>query len=672
MATSSRQPTVLPTSPEVHGVAPVATGQLPAPASQKPAIWLNGDVLACACPECHALMSIRAWLMVGDCSHCGTSVELSEEQEQEARRLLEQREQAASPAVPVEPSPMPLAPAVAKPEPTNKQSRPAQKPTEAPAPAPRKPAAKPKLTGLVIPTPPEPKRPPALPAGKVPAAAVPTAAQARVYKLATFGSAKVLLHDMLHDLPAWMVSLVFHLVLIMLLGMWMIEHKVIEPEIVLSATIGAKHKEGEPGVHDPTKDEVEFEQPGKPPKDAKQAQIEAVAKKDAEELQVPQNAPAVNLPKMTAVLSAMKAPGSERMFEGRDPRVRATVVNHEGGTTFSEAAVARGLRWLSKHQSADGHWGLNSFQHSGECRGQCGGAGGDSDTGGTALAILPFLGAGQTHLQGRYTEAVGKGLKWLADHQLPNGDLRGGGIGRMYAHGQAAIVLCEAYAISGDLQLHEPAQRAVNYIVAAQHPAGGWRYNPGEDGDTSVVGWQLMALRSAKMAGFEVPEKSLELASKFLDSVKRDDVGALYAYQPGAPPSPAMTAEALLCREYLGWPVSHIGLQAGAEALVRDHLPKKAEPNIYYWYYATQALHHIGGESWEKWNQAMRETLVSMQETEGHQAGSWSPAGGAIGNHDTQTGGRIYMTSLAICTLEVYYRHLPIYRTIKLDAKAKR
>ena len=131
-----------------------------------------------------------------------------------------------------------------------------------------------------------------------------------------------------------------------------------------------------------------------------------------------------------------------------------------------------------------------------------------------------------------------------------------------------------------------------------------------------------------------------------------------------------MTAEALLCRQYLGWPADHPGLRFGSSFLVRNYLPRKEEPNIYYWYYATQVMHHMGGRRWETWNAAMRDTLVEMQETEGHQAGSWSPVGGAIGTHDTDVGGRLYMTALATCTLEVYYRHLPIYREIDVDRSA--
>jgi hypothetical protein len=77
-------------------------------------------------------------------------------------------------------------------------------------------------------------------------------------------------------------------------------------------------------------------------------------------------------------------------------------------------------------------------------------------------------------------------------------------------------------------------------------------------------------------------------------------------------------------------------------------------------------MHHLGGEAWERWNTATREALVELQEREGHEAGSWAPVGGAIGGHDVRVGGRVYVTALAICTLEVYYRHLPIYRAITL------
>ena len=92
-------------------------------------------------------------------------------------------------------------------------------------------------------------------------------------------------------------------------------------------------------------------------------------------------------------------------------------------------------------------------------------------------------------------------------------------------------------------------------------------------------------------------------------------------------------------------------------------MPDAEQPNFYYWYYATQTLHHVGGAEWEAFNLRMRDVLVSTQETRGHQAGSWTPRG----DQDAYTGGRLYVTSLAVCALEVYYRHAPIFRQIQLD-----
>ncbi len=101
--------------------------------------------------------------------------------------------------------------------------------------------------------------------------------------------------------------------------------------------------------------------------------------------------------------------------------------------------------------------------------------------------------------------------------------------------------------------------------------------------------------------------------------------------------------------------------------MLTHHLPSIDEPNIYYWYYGTQVMHHLGGEPWEMWNNATREALVALQERQGHEMGSWDPVGDAIhGGIDVRVGGRLYWTALAICTLEVYYRHLPIYRGIEV------
>jgi hypothetical protein len=276
---------------------------------------------------------------------------------------------------------------------------------------------------------------------------------------------------------------------------------------------------------------------------------------------------------------------------------------------------------------------------------------------------------GETHQKkdGKYRQVVENGLAWLVRNQGRNGDLRGAGQGRMYAHGQAAIALCEAYAMTRDDDLRAAAQSAVDFIVRAQHSQGGWRYEPGQAGDVSVVGWQYMALRSGQMGYLNVPTDTLERANEFIDTCKTDRYGGLYTYQPGVNyPLPAMTAEALLCRQYGGWARDHQGLAEGSRWLLQRHPPNRKQPNMYYWYYATQMMHHLGGSPWNEWNGKMRDMLIAMQEQRGHEAGSWTPLRGGDRSFDTE-GGRLYMTALAICTLEVYYRHLPLYRSVATE-----
>jgi squalene cyclase len=319
--------------------------------------------------------------------------------------------------------------------------------------------------------------------------------------------------------------------------------------------------------------------------------------------------------------------------------------------------VARGLKWLAAHQHAEGRWSLDQFSAAGECRGRCGDHGAQSDTAATALGVLPFLGAGHTHRFGEYRDVVKQAIDWLVADQEDDGSFQHDLDGTMYAHGQATIALCEAYALTRDPKLRDPAQRAVNYIVDAQHSEGGWRYHPGQRGDLSVTGWELMALRSAQMAYLDVPEATLKRAWRFLDSVQTSTKVGTFGYMRGSSPDAPMTAEGMLSRQYGGWKADHPPLLAGADYLLKDHLPEPSYLNMYYVYYATQAMHHIGGDRWYLWNKHMRTTLVELQEDDGHEAGSWAP----VERHDV-VGGRLYMTALAVCTLEVYYRHMPLYR----------
>jgi len=347
-----------------------------------------------------------------------------------------------------------------------------------------------------------------------------------------------------------------------------------------------------------------------------------------------------------------------------------------GGTEGSEKAVALGLEWLAEHQNPNGSWSYD-FTKNVKCRGKCGNPGPHTSVNSaTALAILPFLGCGVTPKSGdpRYRQVVDKGLKFL----LQNGKRRPEGLsfidslpgeGPMYHHGIAAIAICEAATMTQDPVLKDAAQQAINFICHAQIPTdGGWRYEPRDKtgGDTSVFGWQIMALKSGQMGGANVPPEVFFKAQRFLDSVVGIDKGSMYGYmstrdlqsdnrgQSSIGYVRSTTPIGLLCQMYMGWNADHPSLKQGVEYLAAKGPDRN---NLYYNYYATQVMHHYGGEAWRRWNLAQRDSLIARQSLEGHERGSWYFDG--KWNDD---GGRLYTTSLAIMILEVYYRHLPLYQ----------
>lgn len=349
------------------------------------------------------------------------------------------------------------------------------------------------------------------------------------------------------------------------------------------------------------------------------------------------------------------------LFGGRSSAQRAKLAATGGGSAESEAAVEAGLRWLQRHQKENGSW---SFDHGGVDAGSLT----NSHNGATAMALLAFLGAGYTHNddKGPYRDTVRKGLEFLAARGQPvparGLDYRGGSNGNdgMYIQAIVAIALCEAHGLSEDSKLLlKPARGAVEFIQKTQYRDGGWRYEVERltgMGDLSVTGWQIMALKSAKIGRTNLGgiERTLGKTTKFLASVQSDG-GATYGYISRSGPSPAMTAVGLLCRMYLGWKQERAELERGV-ARLSELGP--SENDIYYNYYATQVMHHWGGKRWEAWNKVMRNRLVSTQVSSGPEIGSWRPTG----DHGTVPGGRMYQTCFSVLTLEVYYRHLPLYR----------
>jgi hypothetical protein len=344
---------------------------------------------------------------------------------------------------------------------------------------------------------------------------------------------------------------------------------------------------------------------------------------------------------------------------------REATVAGDGGNPATERAVRAALGWLAASQSKDGHWDPKRFGAGqeryvlGENRG---GAGARADTGITALAVLAFLGAGHSHQVGPYADNIARALDYLRRTQGVNGNLGGDAelFAHMYCHSMATFAVSEACAMTRDPKLRPLVERAVAYSLAAQHPTdGGWRYRTGDTGDTSQLGWQLMALHSAELAGVSVPRETWTRVGGFLANVERGAHGGLAAYRPEGAPSRAMTAEALFCRQLLtrrpdgGLPAA--ALDEARRALLEEP-PGGVMVNFYYWYYSTIALHRAKGhsiaseEAWATWNKALAGTLVGSQAGDG----SWNAAcvwGGY--------GGKVYTTALATMCLEVYYRYTP-------------
>jgi hypothetical protein len=354
-------------------------------------------------------------------------------------------------------------------------------------------------------------------------------------------------------------------------------------------------------------------------------------------------------------------PGPQGGQNSFGPRGNHSVGGKGGPTKPSERAVAGALVWLVRHQLADGSWSLGNYVQ--RCSDKtCTGPGNiDADPGATALGLLPFLAAGQTHRTGPNKAAVAKGLAWLIRHQQPDGYLAKGCTQPMYSHGLATIALCEAFGMTGDKTVGYAAQGAVNFIMKAQNPAtGGWRYNPGDDGDTSVLGWQLMALKSAHMAGLSVGGSIFGGTSKWLDACQHGVNHSEYGYRPDIGPSPTMTAVGLLCRQYLGAARDCPMLHDGVQYLMQLQPDPRAPPNVYYFYYASQVMHNMSGPDWDTWNRRMRKLLVDTQQRDPRTCanGSWDPATDPWGKQ----GGRLMVTSLSALTLEIYYRYLPLYK----------
>jgi hypothetical protein len=511
-------------------------------------------------------------------------------------------------------------------------------------------------------------------------------------------------------LPAWVVSGLVHLGVIFLA--WLLFSGVApdakKTDKILATTV---EKEPEEPVKDLTNEDPGFESniASALPEIDKLAEKTADALTSDDPIGVPDSA--------TADTAALKAPGlpttdsatagvtgTEGAFKGgesgsmgnlsaaflgRSGGTKSRLLKEGGGNDASEQAVARALAWLARQQKGNGSWEFDAADPKQRKK--------DLTTS-TGLALLPFLAAGQTHkIQCKYQKTVRDGLGFLvANLNLSTGKFNFGSPQYMYGHAISAMALCEAYGMTKDPNLKRAAQAATTFIVVHQGANGSWGYAPDTQGDTSIVGWQVQALRAAQLSkDLIVPDACVRKAMKFLDEVSSGSRKAVYGYATkGGAPGTSLTAVGLLCRYYMdGWGPGNAGMAEGVPGLFgtpkpgakdgepqtnRQRAPKtlaqaKANgtmPDMYYYYYATQVVHFFEGPEWKEWNEGpkgengarlggMRDWLVELQnKKDANLTGSWEPSAGTIGSHC----GRLGTTCLCLLTLEVYYRHLPLYK----------
>ncbi len=374
--------------------------------------------------------------------------------------------------------------------------------------------------------------------------------------------------------------------------------------------------------------------------------------------------------------------GSEELglYAKRTQANRAQWIGEYGGSPESEAAVTSGLDWLARHQMPDGHWGpecLGTDERS-QCEAQhrCDRGGGQYEAAQTGLALLAFQAGGHYAFNDNtHSAAVRSGLDWLVGQQRRSGALVGnhpaGGNRQfhqyyMYEHGIAAFALGEACAVakaSGrrpDPRYLQALRKAMLFIERMQHDDGGWRYRPDPKlpSDTSITGWQVLAIKTAREAGVHVSDDCLNRIGPFFEAHANEATGQT-RYQGGNTSSEATTGVGMLVRQFLLDQADSpmVDKAAGfladlAERRWKTGATQHSNRDYYLWYNCTLAMFHAGGEPWQRWNHVVRDALVHLQRDDGCARGSWDPT-----SRWGSEGGRVYSTALATLCLEVYYRY---------------
>ncbi len=362
-----------------------------------------------------------------------------------------------------------------------------------------------------------------------------------------------------------------------------------------------------------------------------------------------------------------------------------------GAGSPTDAAVLAGLEWLRDHQSSDGYWDCDDFMYEDKYNDKPSSDGaGDStnDVGVTGLALLAFLGNGNTTSKGPFKDNVAGGVNWLRDIQDMNTGLIGEEVGNptLYNHSIASMALGEACVMGKSVTLRRNLRKSTNLILNAQNPYQAWRYSLEPDGanDSSITGWMVFALKTAEDAKITVPSSAYHGANEWFNAMTDKGTGRTgYAFGdgggPGGPPSrlkiylerfppeksEALTAVALLSQIFMtdGSKVKTLRDHENYELmrkqadLLASKLPVWDEEggscDMYYWYYGTFAMNQWGGKHWKNWKKAIEKALLPNQrQGKDNFTGSWDPIGPW-----GEEGGRVYSTAICTLMMEVYFRY---------------
>ncbi|OGV74031.1 MAG: hypothetical protein A3K18_16710 [Lentisphaerae bacterium RIFOXYA12_64_32] len=339
------------------------------------------------------------------------------------------------------------------------------------------------------------------------------------------------------------------------------------------------------------------------------------------------------------------------LYGGRSSEGRKKAIARFGGSSVTESAVLKGLRWLKEHQNPDGSWSQSQKDA------MCG------------FALLTYLAHGETPMSPEFGPTVQKAMQFLTNAMMATTDPRGLG-GGGYVNGIATYALCEGYGMTKIPFLKPAAEKGLEAVLKGQQPCGGFDYSYAKTKrwDTSVVGWQVQAMKAGYVAGCEnagIPT-GIENASRFLRNVAYAN-GKFGYSSPGAG-SWGVHSAGTLCLMLIGEagsPEAKTGATNLDEGYTAKWDEKTGPTDLYCWYYATQVMFHAGQTTWKKWNKVFSPMVVTNQKSDGH----WECGMGMGKDAKAAEYDPYYITCLCCLSLQVYYRYLPTYKMPEAVAK---